>query len=160
MFFRKITFLFVLMFATTGVFAAKPGPSLHMQMEWTSPLVKGSVNEFKVIVHSGLTAGSLQLKLDLPNNVELVKGDQVVQVDVKRGIPVEHNYSVLIPENARGSISAMVSLGAKGGAYFSSGAELLISPNEKSSLKARSQSESNYKNIIRNGVKVREYQLD
>ena len=160
MFYKQVGILLLTILFSAMAIAAKPGSSLNMQMEWVSPVVKGSINEFKVTVRSGVSSGSLQLTLDLPANVELVKGAALSQVEVKRGTPAEFVYSVLVSENARGSITAMISLGATGGAFFSSGAELLISPDEKSSLKARSRSEINYNKIIRNGVKVREYQLD
>lgn len=159
MFLKQIAFVLLMIFVAPFAMAAKPGASLALQMEWVSPVVKGGVSEFKVTILSSISTSRLQLKIDLPENVAFVEGEPLVTVAAEQGKPVQRLYRVLVAENAKGSISARVSMGATGKAYFSAGNELFISPDEASSLKARKNADTQYTKTIRNGVKVREYQL-
>lgn len=151
--------MLILLLTPAIVLAAKPASSFSLEMQWTAPVLKGGINEFKVIVRSSMAAQSLQIKLSLPPNVVLVEGESASDISLAQGKSLDIFYKVLVPENASGSISAVVSQGKPGQAYFAAGNDLLIDTEETQSLKARSRNTTPYNKTVRDGVGIREYQL-
>ena len=151
--------LFLLIWAPFTM-AAKPAVPLSLKMAWTAPVTKGAYNTFTIRAFSAVSADKVTLTLKLPQNVDLTDGDLVTELSLRRGVPYEREFKVYINENALGTISGVLSMGQPGAAYFSSMSELIIDTVNTSTLKPRNLPEKKYRQIIRDGVKLREYPLD
>lgn len=157
---EKALIAFLLLVWAPLIMAAKPAVPLSLKMEWTAPVALDSYNTFTIHALSAVSASKVTLTLTLPQNVDLVDGTKITELSLQRGVPYERQFKVFVNSNAQGVIRGVLSMGQAGSAYFSSVAELPLNTGNTSSLKPRNLPEKKYRQIIRDGVKLREYKLD
>jgi len=157
-FILSVVILITLSFSNT--LYAKPKSSLGLSMEWKGGLSVDQASSLLVTVTSYLTTEDLHVILILPEGVTLNEGKLKNVLSAERGVPVELEFQVVVSNNATGKINAQASIGSPEQAMFNAFTSLSLHTST-ATQKAQARSvNSTFRRTERNGVSLREYQLD
>ena len=151
-----IAFLGLACLSSTGW--AKPLPPMSVTISSSQVATAGTVFDFSVTVQPRTDLERLEIAVELPAGVELVRGQLSQVVKAAAGKSISVDYSVQLPSALGGAIVARARVGAATEVLFavSSRYELSASRRKAQSLDPPS---TTYKRSVRDGQPVREYSL-
>lgn len=155
---RNILVTLCLIF-TVASLQAKPLSSLSINIDWKDPLITDQVSQLHVKIVSNVDTAALQFKLLLPEGVSLQQGQQQQLLTVRKNVPYEFDLPLLVTQGSTGEIKVEASIGSPGSTYFFA-TDIVVLESNSQTLKARQLPSGRYREVERNGDRIREYSLD